>query len=96
MAKGPLAVRWGDPPSLHPQAGAAVRTTVEVENAGSVPWRAGINVAYHWLDRRGNPIVWDGLRTPFPHPVAPGSTSSNVARSTTVWRSRKRRVTARR
>ena len=71
MAKGPLGVRWGAPPSLHPQAGAAVRTSVEVENAGSVPWRAGINLAYHWLDRRGNPIVWDGLRTPAPA-LAPG------------------------
>ena len=28
--------------------------------------------SYHWLDERGNPIVWDGLRTPLPHAVAPG------------------------
>lgn len=71
MAKGPLAVRWGTPPSLAPQAGALSRVQVEVENAGSVPWRPGINLAYHWLDRRGNPIVWDGRRTAAP-PLAPG------------------------
>ena len=66
MAQGPLAVRWGVPPSLAPQAGAVTRAQVVVENAGSVPWRPGINIAYHWLDRRGNPIVWDGQRTPAP------------------------------
>lgn len=32
-----------------------------MENAGSSPWR-GLNLSYHWLDDRGNPIVWDGLR----------------------------------
>jgi len=66
-----LAVRWGAPPTLAPQAGAVVRTRVVVENAGSVRWRPGINIAYHWLDRRGNPIVWDGDRTPAPE-LVPG------------------------
>jgi len=64
-------VRWGAAPDLAPQAGAIVYARVEVENAGSVSWRPGINVAYHWLDSRGNPIVWDGKRTPAPH-LAPG------------------------
>jgi hypothetical protein len=44
---------------------------VELENAGTVAWRAGINLAYHWLDERDNPIVWDGERTPAPL-LAPG------------------------
>jgi len=35
---------------------------VVVENAGTAPWR-GLKVSYHWLDDRGNPIVWDGIRT---------------------------------
>jgi hypothetical protein len=56
---------------LAPQAGVLARTTVEVENAGSVAWRDGINIAYHWLDTRDNPIVWDGVRTPAP-PLPPG------------------------
>jgi hypothetical protein len=44
---------------------------VEVENAGSIAWGAGINVSYHWLDLRDNPIVWDGQRTAAP-PLGPG------------------------
>jgi hypothetical protein len=71
VAQGPLAVRWGPPPSLAPQAGAVAHAQVLVENAGSVAWRPGINIAYHWLDRRGNPIVWDGRRTPAPE-LEPG------------------------
>lgn len=31
-----------------------------------------MRVSYHWLDPLGNPIVWDGTRTPPPRPVAPG------------------------
>jgi len=71
VAQGPLAVRWGAPPRLAPQAGAVAFARVELENAGSVPWRHGINIAYHWLDGRGNPIVWDGTRTAAPE-LAPG------------------------
>jgi hypothetical protein len=59
------------------EAGALHEVTVEAENAGSAPWRTrghedGLFLSYHWLDERGNPIVWDGLRTPLPSPVAPG------------------------
>jgi hypothetical protein len=59
-------VRWGAPPELAVQAGAVSVTHVEVENAGSIAWRNGINVASHWLDLRDNPIVWDGIRTAAP------------------------------
>jgi hypothetical protein len=45
---------------------------VELENAGDTPWRDDrFTVSYHWLDELGNAIVWDGLRTPLPAPVAP-------------------------
>ena len=37
---------------------------VEVENAGTATWRDDIAASYHWLDERGNAIVWDGVRTP--------------------------------
>ena len=38
---------------------------VELENAGTTPWRGDrFTLSYHWLDDRGNAIVWDGLRTP--------------------------------
>ena len=45
------------------QAGAVAHARVVVENAGSAAWRE-LDVSYHWLDDRGNPIVWDGLRQP--------------------------------
>lgn len=71
VSKGPLAVRWGTLPTLAPQAGAVAVARVEVENAGSVRWHRDVNVSYHWLDRRDNPIVWDGTRTAAPR-LAPG------------------------
>jgi hypothetical protein len=58
---GPLAVRWLGYELAPPQAGALTRARVAVENAGTAQWR-GLNLSYHWLDDRGNPIVWDGLR----------------------------------
>jgi hypothetical protein len=62
-------VRWLGYELEAPQAGTLTRARVALENAGAAPWRE-LNLSYHWLDDRGNPIVWDGLR----HPVraAPG------------------------
>jgi hypothetical protein len=60
---GPLAVRWHSVDVDPPQAGAVGRVRAELENAGSAAWR-GLSLSYHWLDERGNPIVWDGIRTP--------------------------------
>src|SRR5437868_11037585 len=71
MAKGPLVVRFGDWKLDDPQAGAIGLGSVELENAGSVVWGDGIRLAYHWLDERDNPIVWDGDRTALP-PLGPG------------------------
>ncbi|HXY84589.1 MAG TPA: hypothetical protein VEH52_03825 [Gaiellaceae bacterium] len=68
---GPLAVRWLalDVPPL--QAGTSGRVEVALENAGTASWR-GLSLSYHWLDERGNPIHWDGIRTPVA--AAPGET----------------------
>lgn len=75
--KGPLAARFGAWTLDPPRAGALGRAVVELENAGTVAWRShgdeGIQASYHWLDERGNAIVWDGIRTPLPHPVEPGA-----------------------
>ena len=71
MARGPLAVGWGDWTLPELQAGAQSSVSVTVRNEGSVPWRDGVLLSYHWLDERGNPIVWDGLRTALP-PLLPG------------------------
>src|SRR5437879_9783929 len=51
------------------QAGTLARIGVELENAGGAPWQE-LNLSYHWLDERGNPIVWDGIRAPVE--AAPG------------------------
>ncbi len=79
MAKGPLAVHWGDWTLDDPHAGTVGGARVELENAGTVPWGDGIKLAYHWLDERDNPIVWDGERTRLP-PLAPGERATVEAR----------------
>jgi hypothetical protein len=71
VSKGPLGIRWSTPPELRLEAGAVSRVAVDVENVGTVAWRPGVNLSYHWLDLRDNPIVWDGIRTAAP-PLAPG------------------------
>jgi len=79
MAKGPLAARWGAWTLDEPHAGAVGLAHVELENAGAVAWRDGIRLAYHWLDDRDNPIVWDGERTAVPE-LAPGERARVEAR----------------
>jgi hypothetical protein len=54
-----------------PRAGALGSARVEVENAGTAVWGDDVACSYHWLDALGNPIVWDGIRTPLPRAVAP-------------------------
>ena len=75
---GPLAVRWLGYELGEQRAGATTMARVVLENAGSAPWRSrgreGVQLAYHWLDPLGNPIVWDGTRSAFPHVVRPGET----------------------
>src|SRR2546423_2830856 len=75
-SRAPLVVRWHALELEPPQAGASQVATVELENAGSATWRTrgaedGLFLSYHWLDERGNPIVWDGPRTPLESPVEP-------------------------
>jgi hypothetical protein len=60
---GPLAVRWLSLDVDPLEAGSLGRARAVLENAGSAAWR-GLSLSYHWLDERGNPIVWDGIRTP--------------------------------
>jgi hypothetical protein len=79
MAKGPLAVRWLDWTLDQPHAGAVSIARVGLENAGTISWRNGICLGYHWLDERGNPLIWDGVRTEIPH-LAPGEHATIDAR----------------
>jgi hypothetical protein len=77
-SRAPLVVRWHALALDQPQAGVVQVATVDLENAGSATWRTrghedGIFLSYHWLDDHGNPILWDGPRTPLESPVAPGA-----------------------
>ncbi len=78
VPSGPLAVRWLAYALPELRAGTKGRARVRLENAGSATWRsrddAGVQLSYHWLDDRGNAIVWDGPRTAFAHPIEPGET----------------------
>jgi len=78
VPKGPLAVRWGAWSVDEVRAGAATRARATITNVGAATWRSrgimGIQLASHWLDGHGNPIVWDGPRASLPRPVAPGKT----------------------
>ena len=84
VAAGPLAVRWLAHELAPARAGATARARVALENAGSATWRSrgrtGVRLAYHWLDPLGNALVWDGLRSALPYPVAPGESIELEAR----------------
>jgi hypothetical protein len=72
----PLAPVWRQATLAPQRAGATTTARLVLENGGAATWRSrgedGLQVSYHWLDTRGNAIVWDGTRTPFPRAVAPG------------------------
>jgi hypothetical protein len=68
---GPLVARWLYWLLDEPRAGALGGTRVEIENAGTATWGEDVACSYHWLDALGNPIVWDGIRTPLPAPLEP-------------------------
>ena len=71
----PLFREWTLPPQ---RAGGAAVAHLVLANGGAATWRSrgpdGLQLSYHWLDTHRNAIVWDGVRTAFPHPVAPGET----------------------
>ena len=74
----PLVPVWCDRTIAPQRAGATTRARVVLRNGGAATWRSrgetGLQLSYHWLDRSGNAIYWDGERAPFPRPVAPGET----------------------
>jgi hypothetical protein len=84
-SRPPLVVHWHGLELGPVHAGTLQIATVEFENAGSAAWRTrgaeeGLFLSYHWLDERGNPIVWDGPRTPLDAPVQPGERAQRTLR----------------
>lgn len=71
------------PPSSGP-AGSMTTVGVTVKNMGDAAWPANgkeavggmVHFGYHWLDRDGKPVIFDGGRTALPTPLEPGSTVS--------------------
>ena len=83
--KPPLVVRWHALELAPVQAGAAQVATVELENEGGARWRTrgredGLFLSYHWLDERGNPILWDGVRTSLEREIEPGERVTHALR----------------
>lgn len=74
----PLVPLWCDRELAPQRAGATTTARVVLRNGGGATWRSrgdlGLQLSYHWLDRTGNAIFWDGTRAAFPHPVPPGDT----------------------
>ena len=60
--------------------GQSVSADVTFKNASSKTWpskpdpggRNAVNLSYHWLDRKRQMVVFDGLRTPLPRDLKPG------------------------
>jgi phosphoglycerol transferase MdoB-like AlkP superfamily enzyme len=52
-----------------------IRIELEVHNRGRIPWSAesGFALGYHWLAADGEVVVWDGERSEFTDPLAPGA-----------------------
>jgi len=68
--------------------GAVSTLKVKIRNQSTVPWPVAgqsgvplqINLAYHWLDAGGKPVVWDGPRSFLPHDLNPGEEVELAAR----------------
>jgi stage II sporulation protein D len=56
--------------------GGEVPVKVNVTNTGLQTWLAGgdapVRLGYHWLDGKGNAVVWDGARASLLRDVTPG------------------------
>ncbi|OGW12132.1 MAG: hypothetical protein A3G93_07010 [Nitrospinae bacterium RIFCSPLOWO2_12_FULL_45_22] len=67
------------PATLKP--GESRKVPVTIKNLGDTSWphlpgpEGGyeVNLAYHWLDDKGNVIIWDGDRTSMPFDLLPGA-----------------------
>jgi hypothetical protein len=69
-------VRWLAHDLPQQRAGSTSVGRVELENAGTAAWRSrpgtDVHLSYHWLDLRGNVIVWAGAFILLPERVEPG------------------------
>ncbi len=60
--------------------GQTATADITIKNTSKSKWpskpnekgRNAVNLSYHWLDRKGTVVVFEGLRTPLPKDVQPG------------------------
>jgi hypothetical protein len=68
------------PGDLHVSTGATEEIPVTVTNTGRVPWDSNAAspffLSYHWMKGDAAYAVFEGIRTSFARPVAPGETVS--------------------
>jgi len=69
------------------KAGEAASITVKVKNAGTGTWPAlgqgtkyKVDLANHWLDKKGAEVVGDDGRSPLPHDLKPGEEVEMILR----------------
>lgn len=69
------------PRAINP--GATVTVPITFTNTGTLIWSAGgpnpVRLSYHWRDPHGNPVVWNGVRTPLLVDVPPAGTAVLMA-----------------
>jgi hypothetical protein len=61
-------------------AGEILLADIAIKNASTKTWpskpnprgRNAVNLSYHWLDRKRQMVIFDGLRTPLPRDLNPG------------------------
>jgi hypothetical protein len=61
------------------KANSSVTLQIKIKNKGKFVWPSlgqadgtyGINLSYHWADKKGNTTVSNGLRTPLSHDLSP-------------------------
>jgi hypothetical protein len=61
-------------------AGEILLADIAIKNASTKTWpskpnqkgRNAVNLSYHWLGRKRQMVVFDGLRTPLPRDLKPG------------------------
>jgi len=58
-------------------AGSSIKRSLRVKNDGqfavSSEGHSPVHISYHWLDLAGNPVIFEGERSPLPIPLTPGS-----------------------
>jgi len=76
----PYAAEYGEPAGpAEAGRGESFRVRVRLTNRGWLTWdstgAAPVFASYHWDDGQGHSLIYDGTRTPFAQPIAPGAST---------------------